>query len=736
MNHRVTLVAGTACALLAGTVAWGQAAPPPSEVVLDDVVVTAQRRSERLTDVPASVAAVSAERIVATGAQDVADLGSYIPNVLIVKGSGLGAAVLIRGVGSNSRNIGFDSRVGVYLDGVYLGQSPALNQELVDLERVEVLRGPQGALFGKNTVAGAINLITAKPGHDFEAYASGRIGNYDARSFTGRVNLPLGERAALKVSLNRNVRDGFLVNLVDGGQSANQDSWAWRTQLRFDATERLDFLLSVDGLKTNENAVFGNVLTNTTGTTLETLAPGRREIAVSRTQTNDRNLWGAAFDATYRFDGDYALHSQTSYRRTKFHSLVDPDYSPADIFSVDFSDGYKQFIEELQFTSPQGRRLEYLVGLYYYRQRGESARIASTGSQGFLLFGSPNNATLPTYGDVLTRNVALFGNATYDLLENLELGLGFRLSHEKKSVDFAIDGSRLPVLGIATGTLDDSRVDKDFSPTATLTYKLNPRVSAYLRYAEGYKSGGYNLDFVSAASFPAGLEFDKETVRNYEAGLKGGFLDGRLSLSLAAFRTEYGGYQINQFRDLGGGRTAIVIGNASTVKTKGVELEGTLRPLPGLSISGGVGLLDAKFHGLPTTVASTLGGDLPGASKFQGNVSLDYFTPIGGQGLGLRANLTYTRRSGYYTTIDNIRTVTLGPAAARVTIPYGHVPAFDYVDARLALLGKDDRWEAALFGRNLANKTYVVGYDRDFFGTLIEGLGDPRTYGVELTARF
>ncbi len=153
-------------------------------------------------------------------------------------------------------------------------------------------------------------------------------------------------------------------------------------------------------------------------------------------------------------------------------------------------------------------------------------------------------------------------------------------------------------------------------------------------------------------------------------------------------------------------------------------------------VSAGLGLLDAKFSNLPVSGASTVSGELPGASKFQGNAAIDYYRPIGADGLGLRANLTYTRRTGYFTTVDNLRTVTIGPANARVTIPYGRVPAFGYLDGRLALSGEDSRWEVALFGRNLTNETYVVGYDRDFFGTLVEGLGDPRTYGVELTARF
>src|SRR3546814_5811996 len=204
------------------------------------------------------------------------------------EGTALVTAVVIRGVGASSRNSGFDSRVGVYLDGVYLGQSPAINQSLVDIERVEVLRGPQGALFGKNTVAGAINLVTAKPGDDFSAYANVRYGNYDAWSLTGRVNIPLAEGIAMKLSGSRNKRDGFIHNIVDDSYGDTVDTWNWRGQLRIDATPNLQFLISGDGLIGRENGSLGNVLTNSTGTTIENVAPGRREISVSQIQQTGR----------------------------------------------------------------------------------------------------------------------------------------------------------------------------------------------------------------------------------------------------------------------------------------------------------------------------------------------------------------------------------------------------------------------------------------------------------------
>ncbi|MET0338146.1 MAG: TonB-dependent receptor plug domain-containing protein, partial [Caulobacter sp.] len=330
--------------------------------------MTAQRRSERLIDVPASVAAVSEEAILRTGAKRLSELSDNIPNLIISSTTSLGSQVNIRGVGASSRNIGFDTRVGVYLDGVYLGQSPALNQELVDLERVEVLRGPQGALFGKNTVAGAINLISKKPSNEREAFVGARIGNFDERTFTTRLNLPLGETAAAKLSLNRAERDGFTTNLLDGRTLGDRDAFSWRGQLRFTPNEQLEVLASFDGLRTRERGDYGDPISDTFGVTVDRTAPGRRQVAIDHLSVDRRDILGASVEAAYTLESGTVLKSISAWRDTEFFSTVDVDYSPVNLFWVDFSDAYEQWSQELQWLSPKGERLEYLLGLYLYRQ--------------------------------------------------------------------------------------------------------------------------------------------------------------------------------------------------------------------------------------------------------------------------------------------------------------------------------------------------------------------------------
>ena len=210
-----------------------------SGLIIEEIVVTAQKRTERLRDVPVSISVFNDNAIDQTGIRELKDVGAYIPNVQISEGNDFRSTVTIRGVGASSRNIGFDSRVGVYVDGVYVGQSPAINQELLNLERVEVLRGPQGTLFGKNTVAGAINLVTKKPDDDFHGSISVDVGNLNYRELKGLVNIPISDKAAASFTVSKTDRDGYVKNIITGSDLNERDVLAYRAQLRFDATDNL-----------------------------------------------------------------------------------------------------------------------------------------------------------------------------------------------------------------------------------------------------------------------------------------------------------------------------------------------------------------------------------------------------------------------------------------------------------------------------------------------------------------
>jgi iron complex outermembrane receptor protein len=715
-----------------------------TEEKIEQITVTAQKRSQRIIDVPVSVAAMTGESIETAGIQQLSELGDYIPNVNINSGDSLESSVQIRGVGADSRNIGFDTRVGVYIDGIYMGQSPAINQDLVDLERVEVLRGPQGALFGKNTVAGAVNLISKKPTDELEGQLKARIGNFNALQLSGRVNVPLTDNAFLNLSASNIKRDGYVKNTTTGEDLNNRNSEAYRAQLLVEASDNLSVLATFDAQSVDQTPAFAEGLSDPFGVIL--LKPkANNEVNNNHSPTDVRDVWGISLDIDYTFNNDFTLRSISSYRDTDSDFSFDIDYSPLELLIADYKDKYEQTTQEFQLISPAQDRFDYLIGLYYYNQKSETQRNAIVGDDITDYVTAILGPLPPEYypseqvtneGTVETESYAIFANFNYDITEQLHLGFGFRYSEETKEVNWNLDGSTSGLFAIGVGQVEDSRTDKDFSPSVSLNYDFNDNLVGYLRYAEGYKSGGYNLDYVTQADLEVGVEFDKETVASYEVGLKGLVLDGQLQFAFAVFDTNYDDYQVNQFIDLGDGFTSISIRNAAEVSTTGAELELTTQATESLSMSASLGVLDAKFDsfvGGGAGGSDASGNKIPRAAEFQGALALDYFHTIS-DSLELMVHAGYTYTGGSFTTVDNLREVTT--PGDNQTTDWGYMPSKGLLDVRITLGDADDIWSVALWSRNALDKDYDAGTSRDFLGTLTGLRGTPRMYGLEVKYNF
>lgn len=713
-----------------------QVAPGVSAAELEELVVTAQKRSERLTDVPISISSVSAENIEQTGVRQLKEMAEFVPNLTISSGTDFTSSVSIRGVGANSRNIGFDTRVGVYLDGVYLGQSPALNQELLDLERVEVLRGPQGTLFGKNTVAGAINLISKKPGDSFGGSVGVEYGNYNSRQLSASVNLPLSDSLFGKVSVNTQSRDGLVENRATGNDINELDGDAYRAQLFYDAGGSFSAQLALDGMDSERFSYTGDAVTDTFGLAPEPDAPEQHSVSMNIDPLEERQIRGSALTLDWDLASGYAVKSISAARDTDIRYVNDTDYAALDLVRLDYADSYSQLSQELQLISPESEALKYVAGLYLYQQEGESLRQIGSSELGAMLFGTNPELPTTTDGSVDTRSVAAFMNGSYELGERWKLGFGFRYSREDKEVDWNTDGRGSGVFNTATGSVVDDRSESNFSPTLNFNYAFSPDINGYVKYSSGYKSGGFNLDFVTESDLDAGLEFDTETVDAFEAGLKGTLWNRSLGFSLAAFRTDYSDYQVNQFVDLGGGRTSISIRNAAEVETQGLEAEFTYRPTDHLTLNAAIGVLDAEFATYPgggAGGADVSGNKLPGVSDYSVNLGVQYYHPLPSLGAELLARLDYAYRDDYYNTVDNEQSRTL---ASGDTVQYGWVDAYGLVNARLGLESENGSWSTALWARNLADEEYLTRTTRDFFGTLIQFAGTPRTYGIDFNYRY
>jgi len=495
------IVSSIALALSATCLAQQPSQASSSEEEYEVVVVSAQKRTEKLSEVPIAISSFSAANIEQTGITQLAEIADFIPNLSVTRTTDFNSAITIRGVGANSRNIGFDTRVGVYLDGVYLGQSPALNQELLDLQRVEVLRGPQVTLFGKNTVAGAINLISKKPSDELEGKVSASVGNLGAREIQGQINIPVSDTSAAKFSVTKLDRDGYIKNLVTGNDLNERDALAYRGQFRSQLSDKLELNISIDGLNTERLSFLGEALSDTFSTTPDLVAPKKDEVAVTFDTFEDRDIVGGSFDLAYQMDNGYDLKSITAYRDTDIFYRNDSDYSPADLLVIEYADQYEQWTQEFQLITPQNDApFDYVAGLYLYRQDANTRRDAINGAQSFL-FGNVPGSVVTNLGDVKTDSYSAYVNGGYDLSSTTSLAAGLRYTNEEKELDWLLDGSASGIFGIGStnANLMDTRSDNYLSYALSVNHAINNNVNAYAKYSTGFKSGGYNLDFISNA---------------------------------------------------------------------------------------------------------------------------------------------------------------------------------------------------------------------------------------------
>ena len=774
--HRRWRLAGASGAVAACLAAPG--AVLAQDATVEEIVVTAQKRTERLRDVPVSISVFSDEAIEQTGVRELKEMAGYIPNIQISQGNDFRSTVTIRGVGAQSRNIGFDSRVGVYVDGVYVGMSPAINQELLNLERIEVLRGPQGTLFGKNTVAGAINLVTKKPADELFGRVTGDFGNMDYTEIKALLNVPFSDTVSGAFAVSKADRDGYVRNIVTGNDLMERDVLAYRAQLRIQASERLEINASFDGLESDGLILIGDPITDMLAMQPVQVAPELGVVAFNFDPFDRRDIYGGHLDLDYELGNGFTLKSITGYRTTDAVYSNATDYSPVDIVSIEYSDDYDVLSQELQLISPDEGAFTWVAGLYYYRQDANTTRDVVLGADfvdafvgplyasgqvspplpppptlpndvvaTLLGFGPPGSKVFNT-GEVRTRSYAAYFNASWQLAERWKLGFGARYSTEDKDVNWLLDGRNSGIFFIgSTGPdpanpspLVNDRTDDFFAPAVSLTYALTDDTNVYARYAAGYKSGGFNLDYINADELAAnqGLEFDKETVDSFEIGLKGNYLDGRLLLNVAAFIANYDDYQVNQFVDLGGGRTSIRINNAAKVETSGLEAEASWRVTDNFTLQASLGLLDATFDSFPgggTAGADVSGNDLPNAPDTTASLAGTWYrsVPALQSTLLVRGDVTYA--SEYFSGANNDTEIPYNSAFPG-TIPYGQLPERTEVNARIGLMADSEIWEVYLWGRNLTDETDPQDELRDFFGTVAKLPGMPRTYGIEVAWNF
>ncbi|WP_454279957.1 TonB-dependent receptor [Sphingomonas sp. Marseille-Q8236] len=753
-----------------------------------EILVTARRREERAQDVPIALSVVGAEQLGIRGDYRLDQVQQLVPSLQVFSFNPRNTNINIRGLGSNVAltNDGLENGVGVYIDNVYYGRVGQSQFDLVDLDRVEVLRGPQGTLFGKNTTAGAINISSRLPQFQWHADGQADIGNYDYRQVRGSVTGPLIDGlAAFRLSAAYTRRDGFLYDTTTRRRVHDYENATVRGQLLLTPAPALTIRVIGDWGQQDQSCCI-NVPVRTftaydngapiANNFLQRLARfpnytplpidpfARRTDANSPFQAN-MDTWGVSGQVDYDLGGA-ALTSITAVRQWNWFPRNDGDLTALSINTQGHILNFqRQFSQELRLASTGSRTVDWLLGVYYFQQVVRGYGRTEFGPDAALaLFPSDNQtvASIATNGllsgarsDPHTKSGAFFGQATWHISPALSLTGGLRYTHEEKWGSYANDllfaqpstgltaaqiarvaairNALTPVQAFSVDTDDDS-----VSGLATLGWKPVEDVLVYATYSRGAKSQGLNL-----TNLPAGIDpvVRPETVDNFEVGLKSQFLDRRVTLNLAAYQTNVHDYQTTIVQQVIGTNTYInYIANIPKVRSRGLEGDLAVRPANWLSLTGSVAYTDATYRDYPNgptpvealnPTAASPGGSpvrdftgerLAGVPKWAASVGADVTRTIGG---GAEAYLhgDWSYRSSYYTVASNSR--------------YGLVPGYGLVNARAGIrLGEDGRYDLSVWARNLFDKDYFQTLNVVNYGLVSAILGDPGTYGATLKVRF
>ncbi|MDP3746680.1 MAG: TonB-dependent receptor [Phenylobacterium sp.] len=722
-------------------------AAEPAPAAIEEVIVTATKRAESLHDVPIAITALGREHIEQTGSENLQDLASSIPNFVWPNGYVPNQAdISIRGIYSIvvGEAVGFDQGFGVYLDGVYMGKQNALNVDLGPIERVEVLRGPQGTLFGKNTIAGAINIISTQPSTEFGGELTAEAGNYDLRRFRGSINVPLvADVLAARLSLATVQRDGYVTNLTTANNDVgNLDQKSGRLQLRYTPTAATDIQLNLDKSLSDSDFYFVEYVQDDNR---------RYTIFTDVTDRSKQDNRGASLNIQHEFAdgplGGFVATSITGVRKDKAFSLLDLEGSPLDAFNFEYTATQKLISQELRLASPAGRRYDFVAGLYYFDQKNDVAPTFHAGQAWLGFLGPDWTGKVFMEQSVDALSYAAFFHANFRLNDEITLFGGARYTYEKKEMvshpTSCTPAALCSNFGIPAGVQIPAPVNlvaREPSWTLGLRYKPTRDVMAYGSISTGFKSGAFNNSSNPVRDFAAqNLIAEPEYVTSYEVGAKSRWLNGRMTANFAAFYMDYTDLQVRTWcPDCGTIIKGVnILSNAASVTSKGFEAELVLRPTEALMINAGVGYVDSKFDrfegvtdarpisegGLGIIDAS--GNRVPLAPKWTINVAAQYEAP-------LSSGAAIIARADYRFTDDRFSAAGVANTSDQL------LPSHSLVDARISYRSPDSHWRLAFWGKNLTDvrtPTNSVFLSFIKFG-LTQQYMEPRTYGISLDYSF
>ncbi len=707
--------------LALGTAGLLHAAIAAAQPQLEEVVVTAQKRAESLQDVPISVTTMSGDRLDQMNISSIDELTLYTPSVTVTEGAA-GAQLFIRGVGSGL-NKGFEQSVGTYVDNIYFGRGRSTRVGMLDLERAEVLKGPQGVLFGKNTIAGAFNLTTRNPGQEFEGYAqAGYEFETDKQFYEAAAGGPVTDTLGLRAVARYSDQDGWLKNTWTGQDIPGEEEFISRLSAVWEPTDSLQVIgkLQYSDFKQAERPAELIKCSAAMQALVAGVDDCRFDDKTTVTAYDPKGGYGSedmtAYSMGLTVNWDTELGTVTWVSGYTSHDddlYLDSDYTHLDTLEASRDEKFDSFSQELRMVGDIGQSINYIAGAYYEHNKLQYDQVLSYNAE-------PSTGAPVAFSRVVddvqeTDTYAIFGQFTWDFTDTLALTVGGRYSVDDKQVD-ALNYCGEWKTSIANGAaacfgapyqLNQNRSDDDFSPAVTLEWSPSIDHMLYAKYSQGYKSGGFDLQ--SLTGDPKTFGFEPESVDSYEIGSKSTLLDGSMTLNLALYRNEYSDLQVSTFD----GYVGFNVGNAAQAISQGFDADLNWALSDDWRTAVSVSYLDATYDDFkgaqcsyPQTAATPegqtcvndlSGKDLQYAPEWSAHWNLTWEHQIT-DNLLLTASGDLSYSDAFYVSND------LDPELRQ--------DSYAKFDARLALSPLNDQWEIALIGKNLTDEeTFSFGND-------------------------
>ncbi len=737
-------------------------------LMLEEVTVTAQRREQSLQAVPVSVTAISGDRIKEGGIMNLVDIATETPNFTMTQFNIGEPGYYIRGIGTGNDSAGSDPAVGSFIDDVYIGRRGGTSMDLFDIERVEVIRGPHGTLFGKNVVGGAISIYTRKPSPEFESKLGLTVGNYDQYMLRGLINGRMTDNLSGKFSFSKQQRDGYVDNVVDGMEYHDTDNFSARAQILYTPNDEVEVLFGLDysedehagncnnvnNLELNDpfgvaEVFYAPVIEETTGGDI-------RKCASSAPAGEEREVGGALLRVDWSMEAA-TFTSITAYREADYKWSFDLAALPWGTTTFNLIDQAEedsdQFSQEFRLVSNGGKSFDWLLGAFYMKENVDRAEnfIGAFGppfaAQGFFLL----DGDIIYAQEATTKSYALFGKLDWHITDTVTLSVGGRYAKDKKSIQQNLSNLENPaldvgfltlighpdpqiVLGIPAngpgnmlaylGTGDAAHLSMPFSvpasdswseflPSADINWQFADNSLLYFTYSEGYKSGA----FQSQTPFPdaAVTPLDPENVKNYEIGIKSQFLKNRLRINAALFNMDYSNLQV--FQLVG----SLLVGGNATATTKGIEVDGAALLTDNWILGFTYGYLDANYDTYILGPNDWSGNRLPRSAEHSGSINTTYTLGLSG-GSAMDFSAVWSYQSDFFFSPSNH--------------PGTLEPSYNLLDASVTWRSNGDRWNVSVWGRNLTDEEFRLNSIISNIAGTVDLWNLPRTYGLTVTYNF